>query len=73
MKKNLENSKAKEKPEVLTINDVAEMLRIPLSSARKLAAQTGVDFPKSVKVGRHRRWLAKTLEAYLNGDPDARA
>ena len=62
-----------DKPEVLTINEVAEMLKVPLSSARKLAAQTGVDFPKSVKVGRHRRWLTSTLEAYMNGDPTARA
>lgn len=61
------------KSAVLTINEVAEILRIPISSARKLAAQSGVDFPKSVKVGRHRRWLVKTLEAYMNGDPDARA
>lgn len=58
---------------VLSCEEVAEMLRIPVSSARKLAPRKNVDFPRSVKIGRHRRWLKSTVEAFLKGDSDARA
>lgn len=58
---------------VLSCEEVAEMLRIPVSSARKLAPRKNVDFPRSVKIGRHRRWLRSTVEAYLHGDSEARS
>jgi excisionase family DNA binding protein len=58
---------------VLTITEVAQMLRIPLSSAKKLASQTGVSFPKSFKVGRHRRWRLEGVEDFMNGNESAKA
>ena len=61
------------KSDVLTIEEVADFMRIPLSTARKLAPKKDVDFPKSFKVGRHRRWTLDTVDKYMSGDEDARA
>ena len=61
------------KSDVLTIEEVADFMRIPLSTARKLSSKTDVDFPKSFKVGRHRRWTLDTVDRYMSGDEDARA
>lgn len=61
------------KSDVLTLEEVADRMRIPYSTARKLASKTDVDFPRSFKVGRHRRWSTDTVNRYMNGDADARA
>lgn len=58
---------------VLTIKEVSEILQIPLSTCKKMAAKEGVDFPKSIKIGKHRRWLTSVVIDFLNGDPNARA
>ena len=58
---------------ILTINEVAKLLRVPLSTAQKLASKRDVDFPRSFKVGRHRRWVTETVLRFLEGDPAARA
>ena len=57
----------------IDVNTVAEMVDVPVSSAKKLMAKKNVDFPKSFKVGKHRRWLREVVIAYMNGDPNARA
>ena len=57
----------------LTVEEVAERMRISPSTARKLAAKSDVDFPKSFKVGRHRRWSEDMVEKFIAGDSEARA
>jgi len=58
---------------VLTINEVSDLLEIPLSTCKKLASKVNVDFPKSIKIGKHRRWLTSDVLAFLQGDPGAKA
>lgn len=58
---------------VLTINEVSDLIRIPLSTCKKLASKVDVDFPRSIKIGKHRRWLASDVLAFLQGDPGAKA
>ena len=58
---------------LLTLEDVANMLGIPLNTAKKLAAKKNVNFPKSFKVGRSRKWIEEVVYGYMNGDPNMRA
>ena len=57
-------------PEVLTINEVAELLRIHPRTAYRLVNEGAIP---SVRVGRQFRISAKALEAYIEGQRPGRA
>lgn len=50
-------------PEIMTIEEVAEYLRVPVSSLYKLAQQGKI--PAS-KVGRHWRFRRKFIDRWIN-------
>ena len=56
--------------EVMTIEDVAEYLRIPISSAYKLAQDGKIP---GQKVGRHWRFHRLTLEKWISHSSDFQA
>jgi len=53
---------SKKQPEVLTLNEVAEYLRIPRSTAYKLAQESKIP---GQKVGRHWRFRRAVVECWL--------
>lgn len=54
---------SKQPPDVLTLNEVAEYLRIPRSTAYKLAQEGKIP---GQKVGRHRRFRKETVQSWLD-------
>ena len=55
------------KLDILTVEEVAELLRIPCSSVYKLAQQRKIP---AQKVGRHWRFHRRTLENWIAGELD---
>ena len=53
----------KQVPDVLTLNEVAEYLRIPRSTAYKLAQEGKIP---GQKVGRHWRFRRETVQSWLD-------
>lgn len=60
---------SKHSPDVLTLNEVAEYLRIPRSTAYKLAQEGKIP---GQKVGRHWRFRRAVVERWL-GDTESQA
>lgn len=58
-----ENKMDIEPPEILTINDVAQFLRIPVSSVYKLAQEGKIP---AQKVGKHWRFYRPTLLKWMS-------
>jgi len=59
---------SKKSPDVMTLNEVAEYLRIPRSTTYKLAQEGKIP---GVKVGRHWRFLRVVVERWLgHSQPD---
>jgi len=58
----------KQAPDVLTLNEVAEYLRIPRSTAYKLAQEGKIP---GQKVGRHWRFHRTVVERWLGNDERA--
>lgn len=56
---------SKRQPDVLTLNEVAEYLRIPRSTAYKLAQEGKIP---GQKVGRHWRFHRTVVERWLGND-----
>ena len=56
----------KQVPDVLTLNEVAEYLRIPRSTAYKLAQEGKIP---GQKVGRHWRFRRDTINKWLERQP----
>lgn len=54
---------SKQPPDVLTLNEVAEYLRIPRSTAYKLAQEGKIP---GQKVGRHWRFRKETVQSWLD-------
>ena len=54
-----------DQPAVMTVEEVAEYLRIPRGSIYKLAQRGGIPCQK---VGRHWRFHREHLEGWLQGD-----
>jgi excisionase family DNA binding protein len=59
---------SKRQPDVLTLNEVAEYLRIPRSTAYKLAQEGKIP---GQKVGRHWRFHRTVVERWLGNDQRA--
>jgi excisionase family DNA binding protein len=59
---------SKRQPDVLTLNEVAEYLRIPRSTAYKLAQEGKIP---GQKVGRHWRFHRSVVERWLGNDQRA--
>ncbi len=58
------NTKAQlEFPDLLTVRDVAEILQVPVSTVHHWAVRG--DGPPSFKVGKHRRFDAAVVAAWL--------
>jgi len=53
---------SKKAPDVLTLNEVAEYLRIPRSTTYKLAQESKIP---GVKVGRHWRFHREVINGWL--------
>ena len=56
---------SKKQPDVLTLNEVAEYLRIPRSTTYKLAQEGKIP---GVKVGRHWRFHREVVNEWLRAD-----
>ncbi len=60
---------AKQTPDVMTLNEVAEYLRIPRSTAYKLVQEGRIP---GQKVGRQWRFRRAFVEKWLGGGPEAK-
>lgn len=59
----------KQVPDVLTLNEVAEYLRIPRSTAYKLAQEGKIP---GQKVGRHWRFHRRIIDTWLEAGANSR-
>ncbi len=61
-----------EQSPLLTIDEVSEFLRVPVSSLYRWRS-TGSDAPPAIRLGRHLRFRRSDLEAWLEGRTKASA
>ncbi|GLP75663.1 hypothetical protein TUM20983_27730 [Mycobacterium antarcticum] len=52
--------------ELLTIEEAAKLLRLPVATLRHYRAQGGVDGPRSAKIGRRVMYRRVDVENFIN-------
>ncbi|HKT57901.1 MAG TPA: helix-turn-helix domain-containing protein [Microbacterium sp.] len=57
---------------LMTIDEVAEILRVPVKTIYEWRSRPLPYGPPAIKVGRYLRWKVTTVEAWIEGqEPDA--
>ena len=54
-----------EELELITVEDVAELMKVPVRAVRRLAKRS--DFPRPLQIGRIRRWDKQAVCDFCRG------